>query len=103
MTTNWLISRASARLDNPRYIFSEKIIMAELHNLDPNRPNLCSALRSKDMFVWANHTPDEQRVPTGVFWCLYTQGPLGPDGKLAEPGNCDSSERGCHCHESAVA
>jgi len=77
--------------------------MAELHNLDPNRPNLCSALRSKDMFIWADHDPDVQRANTGVFWCLHTQGPLGPDGQLAEPGNCDSSGRGCHCHESTVA
>ncbi len=77
--------------------------MAELHNLDPNRPNLCTALRTKDMFSRPNHDPDAQNVHTGIFWCLYTQGPLGPDGKLAEPGNCDSSERGCHCHESDVA
>ena len=78
-------------------------IMAELHNLDPNRPNLCPALRSKDMFIWVEPDADTQRVHSGVFWCLYTQGPLGPDGKLAEPGNCDSIERGCHCHESDVA
>jgi hypothetical protein len=77
--------------------------MAELHNLDPNRPNLCSGLRSKDMFIWVEPDADTQRVHSGVFWCLYTQGPLGPDGKLAEPGNCDSNERGCHCHESDVA
>ena len=77
--------------------------MAELHNLDPNRPNLCPALRSKDMFIWVEPDVDAQRVHSGIFWCLYTQGPLGPDGKLAEPGNCDSSERSCHCHESDVA
>ena len=77
--------------------------MAELHNLDPNRPNLCSALRTKNMFFQTEPDPDAQHVGAGVFWCLYTQGPLGPDGKLAEPGNCDSSERSCHCHESAVA
>ena len=77
--------------------------MAELHNLDPNRPNLCSALRTKNMFFQAEPDPDARHVSAGVFWCLYTQGPLGPDGELAEPGNCDSSERSCHCHESAVA
>ena len=77
--------------------------MAELHNLDPNRPNLCSALRTKNMFFQTEPDPDSQHVSAGVFWCLYTQGPLGPDGELAEPGNCDSSERSCHCHESAVA
>jgi hypothetical protein len=77
--------------------------MAELHNLDPNRPNLCAALRSKDMFIWAEQGPDVVRANTGVFWCLYTQLPLGPDGQLAEPGNCDSGERGCHCHDLPVA
>jgi hypothetical protein len=77
--------------------------MSELHNLDPNRPNLCSALRTKNMFYQTEPQPDAQNVHTGIFWCLYTQGPLGPDGKLAEPGNCDSSERSCHCHESDVA
>jgi hypothetical protein len=55
------------------------------------------------MFIWVEPDADTQRVHSGVFWCLYTQGPLGPDGKLAEPGNCDSIERGCHCHESDVA
>jgi hypothetical protein len=77
--------------------------MAELHNLDPNRPNLCSALRTKNMFYQTEPLPDAQNAHTGIFWCLYTQGPLGPDGKLAEPGNCDSNERSCHCHESDVA
>jgi hypothetical protein len=77
--------------------------MAELHNLDPNRPNLCSGLRSKDMYIWTSGDPDTEHVSTGIFWCLYTQGPLGPDGKLAEPGNCDSSVRCCHCQESDVA
>ncbi|MDX2039711.1 MAG: hypothetical protein SF097_00610 [Acidobacteriota bacterium] len=75
--------------------------MPELHNLDPNRPNLCAALRTKNMFVWSEEDP--HHTHTGVFWCLYTQGPLGPDGQLAEPGNCDASERNCHCQEIAVA
>jgi hypothetical protein len=80
-----------------------EVEMAELHNLDPNRPNLCASLRSKDMFIWAEHDPNVTRANTGVFWCLYTQGPLGPDGQLAEPGNCDNSERRCHCQEITVA
>jgi hypothetical protein len=77
--------------------------MAELHNLDPNRPNLCAALRSKEMFIWADDDPTVLRANTGIYWCLYTQTPLGPDGQLAEPGNCDSGERGCHCQELPVA
>jgi hypothetical protein len=27
---------------------------------------------------------------------MYTQTCIGPDGVLAEPGNCCSGERGCH-------
>jgi hypothetical protein len=77
--------------------------MAELHNLDPNRPNLCAALRSKEMFIRTEHDPTVEHVSSGYFWCLYTQGPLGPDGELAEPGNCDSGERGCHCQEITLA
>jgi hypothetical protein len=44
--------------------------MAELHNLDPNRPNLCSALRSKDMFIWVEPDADAQRshsASSGAF------------------------------------
>jgi hypothetical protein len=77
--------------------------MAELHNLDPNRPNLCASLRSKEMFIWVEHDPTVLRANTGVFWCLHTQTPLGPDGQLAEPGNCDSSQRSCHCQDLTVA
>ncbi len=77
--------------------------MAELHNLDPNRPNLCASLRSKGMFIWAEQPADVQPANTGVFWCLHTQGPLGPDGQLAEPGNCDNGDRRCHCQASTLA
>lgn len=75
--------------------------MPELHNLDPNRPNLCASLRTKSMFVWAERDPHQ--LPTTPFWCLHTQGPLGPDGQLAEPGNCDQGERRCHCEEITLA
>jgi hypothetical protein len=64
---------------------------------DTNRPNLCSCLRWKGMFIWAE--PDPTVPPAGdtAFWCLRTQTCLGPDGQTVEPGNCDASERKCHC------
>jgi hypothetical protein len=77
--------------------------MTEAELFDTNRPNLCAALRWKEMFIWAEHDPTVQPSNTGHFWCLHTQNVLGPDGKRVEPGSCDSSERGCHCKELTVA
>jgi hypothetical protein len=77
--------------------------MTETERYDTNRLNLCAALRWKEMFIWAEHDPTVQPSNTGIFWCLYTQTSLGPDGKLAEPGFCATSERGCHCQELTVA
>jgi len=77
--------------------------MTEAERYDTKRPNLCAALRWKEMFIWAEHDPTVQPSNTGIFWCLYTQTSLGPDGKLAEPGLCAASERGCHCQELNVA
>jgi hypothetical protein len=66
---------------------------------DKNQSNLCACLRWKGMFIWTEEDPET--VPAGDtnFWCLHTQNCLGPDGQLAEPGNCASSERACHCLE----
>jgi hypothetical protein len=77
--------------------------MAELHNLDPNRPNLCSWLRTKGMFIGGESDLAMIHTETGIFWCSQTQGPLGPDGQLAEPGNCDNGDRRCHCQEITLA
>jgi hypothetical protein len=68
---------------------------AEERRFNPNRPDLCSCLRWKGMFV---PSAEDLSVPSGnggLFWCLYTQTCIGPDGQLAEPGNCASRERGC--------
>ncbi len=77
--------------------------MTEYDRLDTNRPNLCAALRWKEMFIWAERDPTVQPSNSGIFWCLHTQKPLGPDGRLVEPGFCSSPDRGCHCHELTVA
>lgn len=75
--------------------------MTEIDRYDTNRPHLCSALRWKSMFIWAEHDQTVQRSNTGSFWCLYTQTCIGPDGKLAEPEGCDAPERQCHCRDDA--
>ncbi len=61
------------------------------------RPGLCSNLHSKSQYIWAEPDPTVPRSNEGLFWCVLTQTCIGPDGKLAEPGNCCSEERNCHC------
>lgn len=61
-----------------------------------HHPNLCPALRWKGQFIQAEPDPTVPACNEGLFWCLRTQTCIGPDGKLAEPGNCCSSGRGCH-------
>ena len=61
-----------------------------------NLPNLCPALRWKGQFVLSEPDPTVPRSNDGLFWCLHTQTCIGPDGELAEPGNCASNNRTCH-------
>jgi hypothetical protein len=80
--------------------------MPELDNLNPNRPNLCSSLRWKGLFYPGGEAlkdPDMQASNSAYFWCLHTQLCLGPDGGLAEPGECDKSGRSCHKGEVPLA
>ncbi len=59
-------------------------------------PNLCSALRWKGQFILSEPDVNVQRSNDGLFWCMHTQTCIGPDGNVAEPGNCASKQRGCH-------
>ena len=61
-----------------------------------NDPNLCSALRWKGQFILSEPDPSVPASNDGLFWCMHTQTCIGPDGELAEPGNCSSESRGCH-------
>jgi len=67
----------------------------EEERFNPNRADLCPCLRWKGMFVPSEDDPTVPRGGGGLFWCLYTQTCIGPDGQLAEPGNCSSPGRGC--------
>jgi hypothetical protein len=61
-----------------------------------NHLNLCSALRWKGQFIQTEPDPTVPSSSDGMFWCIYTQTCIGPDGALAEPRKCSSSRRKCH-------
>ena len=63
-------------------------------NID--HPDLCECLRWKSMFIGVKHDPSVPPSNSGHFWCVYTQTCIGPDGKLAEPGDCSSAGRACY-------
>lgn len=69
---------------------------SEEERFNPNRPGLCSCLCWKGMFIRAEEDPTVPRSDAGLFWCLQTQTCIGPDGRLAEPGNCASASRACY-------
>ena len=60
------------------------------------RADLCPALRWKGQFIEAEHDPTVPPSNDGIFWCMHTQTCIGPDGEVAEPGNCASKARTCH-------
>lgn len=59
-------------------------------------PELCSSLRWKGMFVLAERDAAVPPTNDGLYWCLHTQTCIGPDGQVAEPGQCSSASRKCH-------
>ncbi len=63
---------------------------------DTTHPDLCHGLRWKAQFIGVEHDPTVPEPNDGLFWCVYTQNCIGPDGKVAEPGNCVSKQRECH-------
>lgn len=63
---------------------------------DVTHPSLCTALRWKGQFILSEPDPNVQASNDGLFWCMHTQNCIGPDGAVAEPGNCSSKKRGCH-------
>ncbi len=77
--------------------------LADADRFNPERPNLCGNLRWKGMFIWAEKDETVPPSNTGAFWCLHSQTCVGPDSKLAEPGNCDSAERKCHKADVTLA
>jgi hypothetical protein len=56
--------------------------------------NRCRFLTSKEMFYRDVDYSAPFRSSSGNGWCAQTQCSTGPDGKLVEAANCDSS-RSC--------
>jgi hypothetical protein len=54
-------------------------------------PGVCSKLRTKTMYLNIDYRREAEE-PGGsnsaVFWCLKTNGTLGPDDLPANPGDC---------------
>ncbi len=66
-------------------------------HLNTEREGLCTSLNWKSKFIWAKPDPTVPPSNSGLFWCGITQTCVGPDGQLAEPMNCCSANRHCHC------
>jgi hypothetical protein len=75
---------------------SRKLPRSEADRFNTNHPDLCPSLRWKGQFILSEHDPTVPSSNEGLFWCIRTQVCIGPDGKLAEPGNCSSPKRKCH-------
>ncbi len=70
--------------------------MPDHKRFDTSSPDLCPSLRWKGQFISSEHDPTVPPTNDGLFWCMHTQTCIGPDGDLAEPGNCKHSGRSCH-------
>ncbi len=68
----------------------------ERERFDISHPDVCPSLRWKGMFIEVEHDPTVPACNDGLFWCMHTQTCIGPDGQLAEPGNCNKKHRACH-------
>ncbi len=47
------------------------------------------------MFVEADDDPSVPHSNTRIYWCVYSQGPLGPDGEVVDEDTCSAS-RSCY-------
>lgn len=70
--------------------------MPDAERFDVSCETLCKGLRWKGQFILSEHDPTVPPTNDGLFWCMYTQTCIGPDGELAEPGTCSATNRQCH-------
>jgi hypothetical protein len=71
-------------------------MISESERFNIHHPDLCASLRWKGLYILAERDPSVPACNDGLFWCVHTQTCIGPDGKLAEPGNCCMKNRECH-------
>jgi hypothetical protein len=72
------------------------MLMPDADRFDVSCETLCTGLRWKGQFILSEHDPTVPPTNDGLFWCMYTQTCIGPDGEVAEPGNCKQTGRKCH-------
>jgi hypothetical protein len=53
----------------------------------------CEGLRWKGMFIDADDDPTVQLSNSRIYWCVYSQNPVGPDGALVDEDACTSSRK----------
>ncbi len=70
--------------------------MPDAERFDVSSESLCTGLRWKGQFVLSERDQSVPPTNDGLFWCLYTQTCIGPDGKIAEPSVCSQPGRKCH-------
>ena len=44
----------------------------------------CDGLRWKGMLIDADHDPTVPESNTRIYWCVFSQSPLGPDGAVCK-------------------
>ena len=59
----------------------------------PHEP--CCLLRCKAMFIDVEPDPTVPASNEQIYWCSQTQVCVGPDGKVAAPGDCKPG-RACY-------
>lgn len=60
--------------------------------------NRCEAMRWKGMFIDADDDPTVQLSNSRIYWCVFTQNPLGPDGEVVDEDTCTASRK---CYDPA--
>ena len=58
----------------------------------------CEAMRWKGMFIDADDDSSVQLSNSRIYWCAYTQNPLGPDGEVVDEDICTASRK---CYDQA--
>lgn len=72
------------------------MLLPDHERFDVSCEALCTGLRWKGQFILAERNPTVPPTNDGLFWCVYTQRVLGPDGEIVEPSACKSTDRPCH-------
>lgn len=53
----------------------------------------CQDLRWKGMFIHAEDDPSVPLPNSRIYWCVTTQGALGPDGDVVDEDTCTASRK----------